>query len=108
MAKQQQRIHEAHLIERAIDIWRITGRSPKVEPRRMTVPLCSRCENHVKIVKVDYGQKPKTPSMDRGSPRKPKKNDGRPNKRYEHIGWYCRNCHIFFYPDGSPDFRGIT
>ena len=61
-----------------------TGR----EPRPKHKSRCGKC-----------GAVVYTQTMDRGAKYKSK-------ERYEHIGYWCRTCKIFFYLDGSPDYRG--
>jgi len=74
------------MLESVGEIWQVKGR----KPRKRKKPLCEKCENPLYVQKIDLGAKYKG------------------KKRYLKTGWYCRNCKIFYYPDGSPDYRGVT
>lgn len=90
------------LIERPYAISQATGHYPMADNPR---PVC----NH-------FGDKDKKPSatlkvtIDHGYKKKNKR--GRPPKdpppeyqRYEHIGWWCPVCNLFYYMDGTPEWR---
>lgn len=74
------------LIQSEIMIRVEKGRKPR--PRHK--PLCGKCANPTYKMKIDLGAKYSG------------------EKRFEHVGWFCRTCQIFYYLDGSPDFRGVT
>jgi len=73
------------------------------KPAKKFKPRCDICEGVVNKIPLDHGDK-KDIKTKRGRPAKKTKT----HVRREHIGWYCKLCKIFFYPDGSPDWRGIT
>lgn len=83
-------------------LWHVTGRMPK--KGKKVKPRCDSCECVANKIVLDHGAQ--KVGETRGRP--PKSGKKKKPPRREHIGWYCKPCKIFFYPDGSPDWRGIT
>lgn len=82
------------LIDDRMKIMRRAGYIPKKNLR----PICSECNKPTYKIKVDHGRKKMRPK--RGRPVK-----GAVLSRYEHIGYWCRGCEIFYYLDKTPDYR---
>lgn len=82
------------LIDDRMKIIRRAGYIPKKNLR----PICSECNKPTYKVKIDHGRKDVKPKA--GRPAK-----GAVRSRYEHIGYWCRRCEIFYYHDKTPDYR---
>ncbi len=82
------------LIDDRMKIVRRAGYIPKENLR----PICSECNKPTYKIKVDHGRKKMR--IKAGRPAK-----GSIRSRYEHIGYWCRTCEIFFYLDKTPDYR---
>jgi hypothetical protein len=89
----------------------IRGRKRKAPSSKIPRAVCSRCGNFTRVIHIDKGY------LKANDPSKKKRKRGRPSKepklikrddRREHIGYWCEHCKIFYYCDGSPDYRGAT
>jgi hypothetical protein len=80
-----------------ISIWGLER--PKNPRKRCGVKSC-RKPLHVATIEVARVKKVK-----KRGPGRPRKNEKKKNRGKVTIGHYCPRCHIFYYLDGTPNYR---
>ncbi len=100
MAIARQKTPYAILDERTI--YARTGKKRKKAKRKHPRPLCSRCGEFCYVQHIDHGY---GAAID--SDKKQRKKAARKTwkKRREFIGYWCHECKVFYYLDGSPEWR---
>lgn len=79
------------------DYYQIMRRTKRV-PKENYKYICSECNSTLYKIKIDHGKKKEKPKAGR-----PKR--GAIRTRYQHIGYWCAKCEIFYYLDLTPDYR---
>jgi len=65
-------------------------------------PRCPFCEKIVYATRIDKERKKKPKKPKRG---RPKNIDRKTTTHYNKIGYWCFECEIFFYLDGTPNYK---
>lgn len=94
--KQQE---DKNLITAPISIWGIqrNEEGPK-NPR----PRCPICKKPAYAARID-SERIKIPK--KKGPGRPKKTERKKLTRYNKIGYWCAKCEIFYYLDGTPNYK---
>ncbi len=79
---------------------RIPGRDEDRSAAKHPRPRCGICGRPTVVATIDRGKTEKKGKRPVGRPRK-----GARYTRYRKIGRYCAYCEIFYYPNGTPDYR---
>jgi hypothetical protein len=85
---------EPRAVSTPITIWGMTRKTKNPRPR------CTRCGGTLHVARIDQGRVIVEKEKKVGRPRK-----GERKTRYTKIGKWCITCGIFYYPNGSPNYK---
>ena len=90
---------DKNLIMAPISIWGVQRsiKGPK-NPR----PRCPICKDPTYSARID---KDRIKKPRKRGPGRPKKSDSKKKTRYNKIGYWCDGCKIFYYLDGTPNYK---
>jgi hypothetical protein len=93
------REEDKRLISAPISIWGMqrSEKGPK-NPR----PRCPLCKSATYAARIDKDRVKGPRERKRG---RPKKSDSKKKTRYSKIGYWCETCEIFYYLDGTPNYK---